>query len=240
MGWTETGLMFGCLLSKICQSKKIRQLIPANTKIRRTFIIISTLFLQGAALGLAAAVSPGSFQAYLINRSLTGGWRGGAPVAFSPLLSDPLIILAVLLLLGELPAGYLRWIGLAGGMFAFYLAWGLWRQWRAGSGLLEAASFKPGQGLLRGAVMNLLSPGPYLFWTLICGPILLGALRQSVLDGAAFLGGFYSVFIGAMLGMVFLFSQARRLGARTVNALALVSIIILALFGGMLLWRAFV
>lgn len=161
-------------------------------------------------------------------------------MAFSPLLSDPLIVLAVLLLLGELPSGYLRWIGLAGGIFAFYLAWGMWQQWRAGSAAEETVMMKPGQGLLRGAVMNLVSPGPYLFWTLVCGPILLGALHQSFLDGAAFLGGFYSVFIGAMLGMVILFSQARRLGGRAVSALTLVSIMIMAVFGGLLFWRALV
>lgn len=204
------------------------------------FIETISLLFQGAALGLAAVVSPGSFQTYLINRSLTDGWRGGAPVAFSPLISDPLIVLTILLLLGELPAGTLRWIGLAGGIFAFYLAWGMWRQWRAGPGVEGAVTMKPTQGLMRGAVMNLLSPGPYLFWTLVCGPILLEALRLSFLDGAAFLGGFYSVFIGAMLGIVILFSQARRFGGRAMNALTLVSITIMAVFGGLLLWQALV
>jgi threonine/homoserine/homoserine lactone efflux protein len=51
-------------------------------------------FLQGAALGLTAAGSPGAFQAYLINQSLSGGWRRGALVALRPLISDPPIALS--------------------------------------------------------------------------------------------------------------------------------------------------
>jgi threonine/homoserine/homoserine lactone efflux protein len=87
----------------------------------------------------------------------------------------------------------------------------------------------------RGVIANLLTPGPYLFWALVSGPILLSALRQSIAAGAAFLIGFYGVMILSLLGIVLIFHQARRLGARVVHILLLVSMIVLVIFGFVLI-----
>ena len=191
--------------------------------------------LQGAALGIAAAAAPGPFQTFLFSETLVGGWRRGAPVALAPLISDIPIILLALLLLDQVPAQFLRGISLAGGFFSLYLAWGLWKQWRAGAGQENEYQVRARGGLRRGALINLLGPGPYLFWTLVLGPILLSALRESPLHGSAFILGFYVVFIGALLGLVGLFHQARRLGPGVVRLLLLLSIgILLILAGGLL------
>lgn len=80
------------------------------------------LLVQGAALGLTAASSPGTFQTYLITQTLSRGWRNGAVVALAPLLSDPPIILLVLFLLNNLPPLLTQGISLIGGGFAIYLA----------------------------------------------------------------------------------------------------------------------
>ena len=209
---------------------------------------LATTLLQGAALGLTAAGSPGAFQAYLIHQSLQGGWRRGALVALGPLLSDPLIVITILYLLDRLPPGFLRWIGLLGGAFALYLAWGLWREARrpiaSGNNLAEISEpvVESTHGVKdvvgRAALMNLLSPGPYLFWTLVLGPLLLGAWRHSPASGMAFLAGFYGAFIGGMLLLAALFAQAQRFGPRAVRLLAQLSILILAAFGLFLLWQA--
>ena len=84
-------------------------------------------------------------------------------------------------------------------------------------------------------IANFLTPGPYLFWALVSGPILLAALRQSIAFGGAFLIGFYGVMILSLLGIALVFSQARRLGPRVVHILLLLSIIILVIFAGVLL-----
>jgi threonine/homoserine/homoserine lactone efflux protein len=194
-----------------------------------------TFFLQGGALGIAAAAAPGPFQTFLVSESLAGGWRRGAPVAFAPLVSDLPIVLLALLLLGQLPAFFLRGVSLLGGFFVLYLAWGLWGQWRAGAGQANEHQVNSGGGLRRGVVINMLGPGPYLFWTLVNGPILLSALRQSPWHGGVFVLGFYGLFIGALLGLVALFHQARRLGPRVTRGLLLISIVILVLFAGHLL-----
>jgi threonine/homoserine/homoserine lactone efflux protein len=192
---------------------------------------LTAFLLQGGALGIAAAAAPGPFQAFLISESLAGGWRRGFSIAMAPLVSDLPIVLLALSLLEQLPPLFLRGVSVVGGLFVLYLAWGMWRRWRAGADRVEGFKLAEGSGLRRGALINLLGPGPYLFWTLVLGPVLLAALRASPLHGGAFVLGFYGVFIGGLLGLVGLFDQARRLGPRVVRALLLVSIVILVVFG---------
>jgi threonine/homoserine/homoserine lactone efflux protein len=202
----------------------------------------ASYFVQAAALGFTAAASPGPFQAYLISETLSGGWKRGAPVAFAPLVTDAPIILLSLFLLNQLPAYFLRIVSAAGGLFALYLAWSLFKGWRNSKGeeapnYAEENRFAMG-GLWRGALANFLSPGPYLFWGLVNGPLLLAALRQSTLQGAGFLLGFYGAMIASLLGIAALFTQARRLGGRITRGLTLMSLLILVVFGFLLVIRA--
>jgi threonine/homoserine/homoserine lactone efflux protein len=192
-------------------------------------------FLQGAALGFAGAISPGIFQTYLIAESLYGGFRRSAPIAFAPLISDPPIILLCLLLLDQLPDYFLRVVGLAGGGFALYLAWRLWSAWRSGTAMPAYGEQQPDGSLRRGVIANFLTPGPYLFWTLISGPILLEAGRQAIPLGASFLIGFYAIMTISLLGIALAISQARRLGPQVVHSLLLLSSFILVIFAGILI-----
>jgi hypothetical protein len=80
-------------------------------------------------------------------------------------------------------------------------------------------------------MMNILSPGVYVFWMFVNGPILLTAFQQSTGYGLAFLIGFYGIFIAGLLGIVALFHFAHRLGPRVIRTLTLISVIILAIFG---------
>lgn len=202
---------------------------------------------QGAALGLSAAASPGPFQAYLVTETLSGGWRRAFPVAFAPLLSDIPIVIVILLLLNRLPAAFLQVVSLAGGLFLLYLVWGLWRSWLTANKTsatendveppLATLDVPLWRNLGRGVLINALSPGPYLFWTLVNGPLLLDAWRQSPLQAIAFLASFYGVFIGGNLVLIVVFHQARRLGPRFVHLLALVSIFLLFIFALVLLAR---
>ena len=197
---------------------------------------IIVFLLQGIVLGITAAASPGPFQAFLINQTLTGGFRRGAPVAFAPLISDIPIVILILVLLDQLPPGFLNWISLAGGLFLLYLAWRLWGRWRAGSGS-QLPDPPPSFSLWRGVLMNTLSPGPYTFWTFVNGPLLLQALRQSWMHGAAFILGFYGTMISSLVGIAALFHLARRLGPRVVRLLMLASLILMIVFAALLLIR---
>jgi threonine/homoserine/homoserine lactone efflux protein len=196
-----------------------------------------TYFLQGAALGLSAAISPGPFQTFLISEILSGGWRHGAPIAFAPLISDLPIILLSLFILNQIPVNFLRLMSIAGGIFVLYLAWRLWQNWRKGVTEITLDSTSRKENLWRGVVVNLLGPGPYLFWALVSGPILLTALRQSIFSGLSFLIGFYGMMVISLLSIVVLFDQTRRLGERVIHGLLLISIIIMVIFSVLLFWQ---
>ena len=208
-------------------------------------MFFSSFFLQGAALGLTAAATPGSLQTLLISETLLGGFERGARITLAPLITDAPIIVAVLLILNQVPSGVLRLLSIAGGLFVLYLAWGLLGQWRrdmsrrspAATTAAEGAQPIGWQGLWRASVVNWLNPNPYLFWTLVGGPTLIAALNQSAAHGAFFLAGMYGVFIGSMLIIAAVFHQARNLGPQLVRALLLISIGVLAIFGILLLVR---
>jgi threonine/homoserine/homoserine lactone efflux protein len=200
--------------------------------------MLLTLFLQGATIGLSAAGTPGPLQAFLVSESLAGGWRRGAPVTLAPLLTDLPIIVLMVGILGRMPAFILQLIGIAGGLFVWYLAWQLWQDWR--KGVTVDPNTAPTGGIRKAMVMNFLSPGPYIFWGLVSGPVLVEAWQTSAFNAIAFLLGFYGLFIGGMLLLVGIFNQTRRLGEQLVRWLMLVSVVLLVVFGGLLLWNGFV
>ena len=213
--------------------------------------------VQGAALGISAAATPGPLQTFLISQTLFGGWKHGAPVAFAPLVSDPLLVFLIVFILDQLPATVMNLIGIIGGLFALYIAYGLFRSWINVSNqgqfqdtnqivAVSATSendipVSQNQSTLailgKGIVMNVMSPGLYMFWGLISGPLLLSALNESTLSGISFLIGFYVMLTGGLLLIVLIFNFARRLGPRVVRILTLCSIFILVAFGGILIFQ---
>jgi threonine/homoserine/homoserine lactone efflux protein len=203
-------------------------------------VLFSNFFWQGAALGLTAAATPGSLQTLLISETLWGGFKRGARITLAPLITDAPIIIAVLLILNQVPPVVLRLLSIAGGLFVLYLAWELLKQWRSGppaAAAVEGAQPIGWKGLWRAAIVNWLNPNPYIFWTLVGGPTLIAALNQSFAYGAAFLAGMYGVFITSMLIIVAVFHFARNLGPRIVRGMLLISIGVLAIFGSLLIQR---
>jgi threonine/homoserine/homoserine lactone efflux protein len=185
-------------------------------------------FIQGVTFGFAAAVQPGPFQTYLISQTLSNGWRRTLPAVLAPLLSDGPVLALVLLVLSRVPDGAIQLLHLAGGAFVIYLAFGAFRAWQR----FDAQGTTPQssqQSLFKAAFVNLLNPNPYLFWSLVGGPLLLTAWRETPLNGIGLLLGFYLTLIGSMAAGVVLLSTTGRLGPK-VNR-ALLGISALALFG---------
>jgi hypothetical protein len=79
--------------------------------------------------------------------------------------------------------------------------------------------------------MNMLSPGPYIFWTLVTGPILVAGWRESPACGLSFIGGFYLTMVGALAAMVLVFGLAARFGEGIKHAMLGVSAVALLVFG---------
>ena len=198
---------------------------------------IFPFLFQGASLGLTASVSPGPLLFYLISQSLSGGWKRGVTVAIAPLVSDIPLIVVILVMLDHVPPLLLRLITIVGGIYVIYLAWNLFQSWRQNRkvNLDEKSEFRHNLG--RAILVNYLSPGPYMFWSLVNGPLLLQALHISIMHGIVFLVSFYTMFIGSMIALVSIFSQAQRFGQSLVRTLSLLSGIILSIIGIILIYR---
>lgn len=192
--------------------------------------------IQGIGLGFAAAVQPGPFQAYLVSRTLSRGWRRTLPAALAPLVSDGPIIVLCLFVLSQLPPWFQRFLYLAGGLFVLYLAYGAFRAWRTFEGVPAADGKAARQTVLHAALMNAANPSPYLYWTLVTGPILLNGWRTAPANGIAFLAGFYAAIILTLAGIILLFGTARKLGPKVNRAMIGVSALALAGFGLFQLW----
>jgi threonine/homoserine/homoserine lactone efflux protein len=192
--------------------------------------------LQGIGFGLAAASQPGPFQTYLISQSLTRGWKQTLPSAFAPLISDGPIILLCMLFLSQVPAWMERILYIAGGLFILYLAYGAFKAWKNFNTAVPVVEIQTQQSILKAAAMNMLSPGPYLFWTLITGPILLAGWRESPFHGISFLSGFYLTLIGGLSLIIVVFGLAQKLGPKVNHAMLGISAIALVAFGLYQLW----
>jgi threonine/homoserine/homoserine lactone efflux protein len=157
------------------------------------FPVLSAAFM----LGLASGLSPGPLLALVVSESLQRGFRSGAAVSMSPLITDVPIILAMTVLAGALHSfdRIIGWLYLAGACYLIFLS-------------VEAFRFRdrdadivlnPRRSLLKGAVTNLLNPAPYVFWLTVGAPLLVQAKNRSIGTVFAFLGIFYGTLVGSKL-----------------------------------------
>ena len=196
-----------------------------------------TFFMQGLGLGFAAVAQPGPFQTYLISQTLSRGWQRTWIAAFAPLLSDGPIVALVLLVLSQVPDWFQQVLQIIGGIFVLYLAWGALKAWRAFKPDEEIPHQPGARSLLRAALMNALSPGPYLFWSLVMGPLVITAFRKNPMDAFLIVLNFYIAMIGLNIAVVLIFGQAARFGNQVRKAMLGLSVLALAGFGVYQLWQ---
>jgi len=193
--------------------------------------------MWGAGYGFAAAIQPGPFQTYLIAQALARGWRQTLAAALAPLVSDGPIIILMLWVLNRLPTWLERGLYVSGGVFILYLAWQMFRRRQNDA---SGTSLTPRAGphsLAGAALMNILSPGAYVYWGLVAGPILLSGWRQDPLQGMGFLMGFYVAMLVTLGSLIILFGAAGRWGQRLNRTLRSIAALTLLGFGSYQLWR---
>lgn len=143
----------------------------------------------GTVLGLSAGLTPGPLLTLVISETMTHDVRAGIKVALAPIITDlPIICLTLAVLAG------LRHLDSILGLISF-----------AGAGLLlhmgihsmkissvDVPIEKTAKNsLLKGVLVNVLSPHPYLFWISIGGPTSARAMEESAFAFAAFFVSFY-------------------------------------------------
>jgi threonine/homoserine/homoserine lactone efflux protein len=197
------------------------------------------LLPQALLLGFSAGASPGPFQALLLERAARHGPRRSLHLALVPAVSDPVVIAACLLALSGLPAGVLRGLQLLGGALLC---------WMGASGLRDLARPAPpggppaaaprARGFWSAALVNLLNPNAWMFWSLVGGPLLAEAMGRSPLEGGLFLLFFYVPLTVTNGALVVAFGAVGRLGPRAARLLGGTSAVALLAMGLTQLWRA--
>ena len=198
--------------------------------------MLQEFIAPGMSFGVSAATIPGPLIAYLVNTAATQGWRRAFLVVLAPLITDAPIIMLMTFLLGQMPAEALKLIQLGGGCLLLYIARGALQQYQAGTMLNRVSSVAAVESswrrvLLTGIGMNFLSPGPWLFWGTVNGPLLVKALAASPGHAAAFLLAFYGTFLGGLCCWILLIHQARRLPGNVLRTIILATVFLLLWFG---------
>lgn len=192
--------------------------------------------IRGLGYGFTASVQPDPYQTYIISQTLRNGWQRTLPAMLAPLISDGPIISLMLFILSTVPKGLVQIMQIAGGVYLLYLAAGTYTAWRTfdANGMTTLHPLK--QSIFKAALTNMLSPGPYIYWSLVTGPILLAGWRQSPACGLGFLLGFYVAMTVSIAGIILLFGVARQLGPRVTRILLGFSALTLFGFGLYQLW----
>ena len=168
------------------------------------------IFLStGITLGLSAGFSPGPLSTLVISHSLRHGTKEGLKVAIAPFFTDVPIVLVSIFVLAQLRDSHTAFglISLLGAAVLFYLAY---ESFRADQVKVELGSAEA-RSLGKGALVNFLSPHPYLFWLTIGGHKVVEAWAQSPLKAAGFLGGFYVCLVGSNMLMAFIAARSKEL-----------------------------
>ena len=195
--------------------------------------MLEMFVLPAIGFGFAAGTALGPFTMYIISTTLTYGWRRGILVIFSPLLVDIPIIITMTFILGQLPDWGVRLIQIAGGAYTLWLAWATWKSLQKGVNFDTQVDVPTTTSdlMLRGFLMNALSPGPYIFWGTITGPLLRQALDLSLAHAASLMLAFYITFLSLLAMWVVVFDRLRRVDQRFTRIMLTLSVVVLAILG---------
>lgn len=165
--------------------------------------------LFAVSLGLFSGISPGPLMTLVMTTSLERGFRAGALTAIAPLLTDLPVILLSLLVLGQVTEWFLSAVTVAGGLFVSYI--GIKTVRDAGRVReIELSQEASRRDLVRGAVVNLLSPHPWLFWFTVGSPFMIQRWSVARWEAIAFLVTFIALLVGCKVVLAWGVSHGRR------------------------------
>ena len=188
-------------------------------------------FFQGVAFALSATIMPGPFLAFLLSRSLQHGWKRTLPAALAPVLTDGPIIFLVLIVLTRLPKRFPDFLQIAGGLFILYLAKGVFSSMKTAESIQAPSGSEARKSLFQAVTMNLLNPNPYIFWSMVGGPIILSGWRESPGLGLSFMVGFFGTFVCGLSALIIVFATAGKINPKANRILRGISALALLGFG---------
>lgn len=166
-----------------------------------------SLLGAGVALGLSAGISPGPLLALVISQTMKHGSKEGAKVAVAPLITDvPIIIGSTALVVNLSRYGSLfGFLSLAGGCFLVFLAY---ENFRTGGLEIRKEGQEP-KSLIKGAIVNALSPYPYLFWITVGAPMMVRGSSEGLLSPLLFIVGFLGCLVGSKIAVAVIVGKSK-------------------------------
>jgi threonine/homoserine/homoserine lactone efflux protein len=167
------------------------------------------IFLAGVALGFASGVSPGPLLALVITTTLSRGLLKGISVAIAPLLTDLPIIVIMLTVVSQVSTSVVAALSICG---AFVVAWFGFKSLKSArtTNLSELENSPTDAHPWRqGALVNVLNPAPWLFWSTVGAPLLVVTWRESPSGAVLFLIGFYLLLVGMKVALAVALASAR-------------------------------
>ena len=166
-----------------------------------------SFLVYGVVLGFSAGVSPGPLLTLVISQTLQHGAKEGVRIAITPLITDAPIICLGLFLFTRLedPDVLLGIVSFVGAAFVAYLGVKSMQQQPVELDLAQEAP----RSYLKGALTNMLSPHPYLFWFSVGIPTTLKAYSLSVFSAAGFVALFYVFMVGAKVVIALVLGRSR-------------------------------
>jgi len=163
---------------------------------------MSEFFFSALSFGLASGIKPGPLGIVVIQQTLSRGLPAGVRASLAPLITDGPIIVAALWLLSRFKSIDLlaATLSLVGGIYLLWLAAKMFRVNHISlSGKLRS------HGSLATAVkVNLLNPGPYLFWFTVGGSYII---RGTAVQSAVFVVTAIGALIAAKVAVALLASR---------------------------------
>jgi threonine/homoserine/homoserine lactone efflux protein len=191
--------------------------------------------LVGMALAFPNVAAPGAFVAYLVGLVSQRGWRRTWYLCFVPLITDGPIIALLVFVLAQAPPVFLGVLQIVGGFFLMWLGLQTLQAFinpANPSTAQHPSSPKPtNRSVLHSLLMNLINPGPWIFWGTIGAVRLVQLWRESAANAAGLLIGFYAVLCSGLLFWISLFASASKLNPRAPRLLRLLAALALLLLG---------
>jgi threonine/homoserine/homoserine lactone efflux protein len=168
---------------------------------------METYLFMGMVLGLSAGLSPGPLLALVISETIGFGIRAGIRVALAPLISDLPVLLFSFLLVAWLSGSdpVLGVISLAGAVIVFEMGISCIRT----AGQIPQSPGRMSASLMKGVLVNILSPHPYLFWITVGAPVASKAWQIHPGGAVGFVVGFYLLLVGSKLALAVVVARTR-------------------------------
>ncbi len=199
-----------------------------DTKVRKPHTLpVNEFFFSALSFGLASGLKPGPLGIVVIQQTLSRGLPSGVRASLAPLITDGPIIIAALWLLSQFRSINLfaAVMSFAGGLYLLWLSWKMFRV----RNISITSKLSSSSSLGTAVKVNLLNPGPYLFWFTVGGSyIVRGSTSESIVFVVTAIGALIvSKIAVAVLAATFLPSLESRGYLITMKILAA----LLAVFG---------